>query len=78
MEGAVRGEELRLEMVDAGEGDASWIAVFSDDDPVVPYEENAEIFKENLGVKIILEKGMGHFSQGEGVTKLPLLLELIK
>jgi predicted alpha/beta hydrolase family esterase len=56
----------------------SWIAVFSDNDPSVPYEGNVEIFKSGLGAKIILEKNMGHFSQGAGVTKLPLLLELIK
>lgn len=56
----------------------SFIAVFSDDDPVVPHEVNAELFKEKLGAKIILKKGMGHFSQGEGITQLPFLLELVK
>jgi len=56
----------------------SWVAVFSDNDPVVPYEENHKIFEEKLGAKIILEHNQGHFSQGDGITKLPLLLELIK
>lgn len=55
----------------------SFICVFSDNDPDVPYEENAKIYKEKLKAKIILVKNKGHFSQDAGVTKLPLLLELI-
>ena len=54
-----------------------FVAVFSDDDPLVPYKENSKTYKERLGAKIILKRGMGHFSQGEGVTKLPFLLDLI-
>jgi len=55
-----------------------WVAVFSDDDPVVSYDENYRIFEENLGAKVILEKGMGHFNQESGVVTLPILLELVK
>lgn len=55
-----------------------FIAVFSDNDPMVPYEENAKTYKEKLGAEIILKKGMGHFSQDEGVKEIPFLLELIE
>src|SRR5258706_2353330 len=56
----------------------SWVCVFSDNDPGVPYHKNAEIFKSRLGAEIVLKKRMGHFSQEDGVTELPFLLELIK
>lgn len=55
----------------------SWIALFSDDDPFVSYEDNSKIYKDKLGAKIILQHDMGHFSQESGVRKLPILLELI-
>lgn len=55
-----------------------WIALFSDDDPFVDYEANSRIFKEKLGAKIVLQKGMKHFSQEDKVLSLPILLELIK
>lgn len=54
-----------------------FIAVFSDDDPMVPYEENAKTYREKLGAEIILKHGMGHFSQDEGFKEIPFLLELI-
>ncbi len=55
----------------------SFICVFSDNDPDVPYEENAKVYKEKLGAKIILEHEMGHFSQDAGVIELPLILGLV-
>lgn len=55
----------------------SFVAVFSDNDLYVPYEENSKTYKEKLGTKIILQKGMGHFSEDSGVTELPILLELV-
>jgi len=54
-----------------------FIAVFSDDDPVVPSEENTKVFKEKLGAEIITKHKMGHFTQAEGFTELPFLLELL-
>jgi hypothetical protein len=57
---------------------ASFTAVFSDNDPYVPFEENANIFREKLGAKIILEKQMGHFNDDFGINEIPVLLELIK
>lgn len=56
---------------------SSFIAVFSDNDPYVPYEENAKTYKEKLGAEIILEKGMRHFSKDTGVTELPVLLHVL-
>lgn len=54
-----------------------FMAVFSDNDPYVPYEENAKAYQEKLGAEIILQKGMGHFNEEAGVTRLPVLLELL-
>lgn len=55
----------------------SFTAVFSDNDPYVTFGENSKIYREKMGAKIILQKGMGHFSEDTGVTKLPVLLKLI-
>jgi len=56
------------------------VAIFSDDDPFVSLE-NSKIYKENVGSKIITEKGKGHYT--EDVTKkipvaLKELLEIMK
>jgi predicted alpha/beta hydrolase family esterase len=56
----------------------SWIALFSDDDPFVSYKVNSKIFKEKLSAKIILQHGMSHFNQEQGIRTLPILLELVK
>lgn len=55
----------------------SFAAIFSDNDPYVPYEENSEIYKKKLGAEIILQKGMGHFSEDTGATELPVLLHVL-
>lgn len=54
------------------------IAIFSDNDPWVPYKKNLEFFKEKLNPGIITKHGMGHFTAGEGSTELPFFLELVK
>lgn len=56
----------------------SFAALFSDNDPYVPFEENSKTYKEKLGAKVILQKGKGHFNEEAGVTELPILLELVK
>lgn len=56
----------------------SWIALFSDNDPFVSYEDNSEVYKNELDAKIILEHNMGHFNQESGIRTLPILLELVK
>lgn len=52
------------------------IAIFSDDDPWVPFNNQAD-FREKLGSKIIVEHKMGHFSEKNGVTELPIALKSI-
>lgn len=50
------------------------VAVFSDDDPYVPLD-NQEDFKNRLGSKIIIEHNKGHFNAQAGVVELPVALE---
>lgn len=54
----------------------SFIALFSDNDPYVPFEENSKTYIEKLGAKIIMVPNMGHFSKDTGV-ELPILIDLI-
>lgn len=49
----------------------------SDNDPYVPLDRGEEIAK-NLGVKLTLIKGAGHFNTDSGYTKFEFLLEKIK
>ena len=52
----------------------NFVAIFSDNDPFVPYKENSKIFKEKLGAKILLEQGKEHFDGAGCVTELPVVL----
>ena len=49
----------------------------SDNDPYVPLEKGKGI-AQNLGVKLKVIKGAGHFNEKTGYSKFPLLLEDIK
>lgn len=49
-------------------------AIFSDNDPWVPYQENVALFRENLNPEIITLSGKGHMTSDEGVIQLPALL----
>lgn len=51
-----------------------FVAIFSNDDPYVPMEENAKIFKEKLGAEIVIQNGQKHFNGDD----LPVLLEVVK
>lgn len=53
---------------------ANFLAIFSNDDPSVHLDESDK-FKKNLGAKIIIKKGFGHF---DNVEKIPEILEFIK
>ena len=54
------------------------IAIFSDNDPWATLEKNAPIYERELGAKIIVQKGKGHFMKDlGGVTKLPVILDYI-
>ena len=56
------------------------VAIFSDDDPFVPLE-NQEEFRDFLGSKIIIERQKRHFSGSDGIRELPAarnaLLEIV-
>jgi uncharacterized protein len=51
--------------------------IFSDNDPIVPYEENRKIFEEKLHAKILTQAGKGHFRESDGVTELPIVLSAL-
>jgi len=55
----------------------NFFAVFSDNDDVVPLN-NKEMFEERLGAKAVVEHGKGHFSDSDGVTELPIVLEVLE
>ena len=50
------------------------VAIFSDDDPFVPLD-NQDDYRDILGSKIIIEHAMGHFSVSNGVMELPVVLQ---
>lgn len=50
------------------------IALHSDNDKNVPLKY-ADVFKEKLGAKVVIEKGKGHFMGSEGIFELPVLLD---
>ncbi|MFA6428927.1 MAG: alpha/beta hydrolase [Patescibacteria group bacterium] len=52
-------------------------AIFSDDDKYVPIE-NADIFRDRLGARIIMLSGKGHMGGEDGIMELPETLEEIK
>jgi len=54
----------------------NFVLIHSDDDEDVPIEKGIE-FKEKLGAKLIIEKEMGHISEGDNIKKLPSLLKSI-
>jgi hypothetical protein len=51
------------------------VMIFSDNDPYVPFKESQELFKKNLGPKIIVEHNKGHFTQEDGVVDLPIAIQ---
>lgn len=52
------------------------VAIFSDNDPYVPMD-NQEEYREKLGAKIIIEHEKGHFSGSTGTTVLPVALNSV-
>ncbi|MEK6849677.1 MAG: alpha/beta fold hydrolase [Nanoarchaeota archaeon] len=55
---------------------ANITAIFSDDDPYVS-PDNITFFKRHLNAAIIMDKGKGHFSAEEKVTRLPSALKAV-
>ena len=55
-----------------------FVAIFSDDDPWVPLEQNRSAFKDKLGATIIVQHHQGHFmKEVGGVTEIPVLLKYL-
>ncbi len=52
----------------------NFISLFSDNDPYVSLSD-AEIFKQKLGAKTIIEHNQGHFAGDDGITELPIVLD---
>lgn len=52
------------------------VAIFSDNDPFVPLD-NQEEYRDILGARIMVEQGKGHFSGNTGTTELPSALEAL-
>jgi len=55
----------------------NFVCIFSEDDPVVPLDENVKLFKERANSKIIIERGKGHFSGSDGVMELSSALNSV-
>ena len=52
------------------------VAIFSDDDPYVPLD-NQDDFRDVLKSEVIVMRAMGHFSKSSGITELPIALEKV-
>ncbi|MFH0949150.1 MAG: alpha/beta hydrolase [Candidatus Aenigmatarchaeota archaeon] len=52
------------------------VAIHSDNDPYVPLK-HGDIFKEKLGVELIVQHNMKHFSGDDGIIELPVALESV-
>ena len=55
---------------------SDFVAINSDNDPYVPLK-HADIFKEKLDVKVVIEHGKGHMSGSANIKELPSVLEAI-
>ncbi|MFA5174380.1 MAG: alpha/beta fold hydrolase [Candidatus Pacearchaeota archaeon] len=59
-----------------------FVAIFSNNDPFVPFKINSDFYKNKLNAEIIKEKNKGHFDDEAGIKELPIvvdkLLEMMK
>ena len=53
---------------------SKFVCILSDNDPYVPLS-NAELFKEKLNAKIIIEKNKGHYTAGDNVKENRTVVE---
>lgn len=54
----------------------NFVAIHSQDDPIVRYKE-LTVFKDKLNAKTISLDGMGHFGSQDGVFEVPVVLNTI-
>jgi uncharacterized protein len=65
--------ETPLDWIAARQHCDEFTCIFSDDDPHVPLGD-AEVFKQNLLAKVVVEYGKGHFEE----TPMPIILNEIE
>lgn len=61
----------------AAKSTGKFVAILSGDDPYVPLA-NKEVFEKTLGAKVIVEKGKGHYTAEEGVTRVPRVMKEVE
>ncbi len=52
------------------------LGIFSDNDPVVP-KNNADLYRERLGVQVVMLHAKGHIGEDSGVTELPVARDFL-
>ena len=52
------------------------VGIFSDNDKEIPLESE-RVLKEKLGARTIIEHGMNHFTEDDGITELPVVLQAV-
>jgi uncharacterized protein len=57
---------------------SSSVAVLSDNDPYVSYEETKRDFEERLGSEIITVANAGHFTSDDGFSTFPQLVDIFE
>ena len=68
--------ETPIDFVKVRQHTNKFFAIFSDNDDVVP-QDNVGMFAQRLNAKTIVEHEKGHFSGGDGIIELPVVLQLI-
>lgn len=53
------------------------IAIFSDNDQYVPFEENKKFFQNNLKAEVYLVPGQWHFDDVHNIKELPRILDFV-
>jgi uncharacterized protein len=56
----------------------NFIVLNSSDDDYDAVNENKKLFEQKLGARVTVLKNMGHFTEADGVTELPEVLEAIQ
>jgi hypothetical protein len=68
--------EIPIDFAKVSEKTKNMTAIFSDNDPYVPFEENKKLFGKFCS-KIIVEKGKGHMNEESKTYELPSALNAV-
>lgn len=55
----------------------TFFTMFSDNDPYVSLKANIKVFKQKLNPKIVIQENKGHFSQDDGILKIPEIVKFV-